>query len=220
MIFPLKYDCLRKNVFKNLEYKIIPIRFEDRLDIMNWRNEQMYHLRQVEALSEENQNNYFKTIISALFQQKKQIRIPIGVFDTGNDLLQKYKKFYFKLVLDVVSSCENKKLRHKKQNEMQATYFGKRTPSNGKIDWNWQKERIYNWVRAQSNPYPGAFTFFENKKIIIDQVKFSNIGFSAETENGIVLENDPNIIVKTPNGALQLTKLRTPIRLKVGCKLN
>ena len=83
MIFPLKYDCLRKNVFKNLEYKIVPIRYEDRLDIMSWRNEQMYHLRQAEALSEENQNNYFKTIVSSLFQQKNPNQILFSFLKDG-----------------------------------------------------------------------------------------------------------------------------------------
>ena len=111
-------------------------------------------------------------------------------------------------------------MQFKKQNEKFATYFGKRTPSDGKIEWDWQKERIRNWVRAQSTPYPGAFAFFENNKIIIDEVKFSEIGYNDEIDNGIVLANEPNIIVKTPNGPLELTKLRTPIKLSLGCKLN
>lgn len=150
----------------------------------------------------------------------EQIIIPIEISDTGNDILQNYKKYYFKLLLDVVSKCENNTLQFKKQNEKFATYFGKRTPSDGKIEWDWQKERIRNWVRAQSSPYPGAFAFFENNKIIIDEVKFSEIGYNDEIDNGIVLANEPNIIVKTPNGPLELTKLRTPIKLSIGCKLN
>lgn len=150
----------------------------------------------------------------------EQIIIPIEISDTGNDILQNYKKYYFKLLLDVVSKCENNTLQFKKQNEKFATYFGKRTPSDGKIEWDWQKERIRNWVRAQSTPYPGAFAFFENNKIIIDEVKFSEIGYNDEIDNGRVLANEPNIIVKTPNGPLELTKLRTPIKLSLGCKLN
>ena len=74
----------------------------------------------------------------------EQIIIPIDISDTGNDILQNYKKYYFKLVLDVVSKCENNTLQFKKQNEKFATYFGKRTPSDGKIEWDWQKERIKN----------------------------------------------------------------------------
>ncbi|PQJ77759.1 methionyl-tRNA formyltransferase [Polaribacter porphyrae] len=149
----------------------------------------------------------------------KQIVIPIDILDTGNDVLEKYKKYYFKLVLDVISNCENKKLLIIKQSEALATYFGKRTPSDGKIEWSWQRERIYNWVRAQCYPYPGAFAFYKKTKIIIDTVKFSEIGFNASMDNGIVLVNRPNIIVKTPNGALELTKLRTQIKLEVGNKL-
>lgn len=150
----------------------------------------------------------------------EQIIIPIDISDTGNDILKYYKKHYFKLLVDVVSKCENNTLQFKKQNEKFATYFGQRTPSDGKIEWGWQKERIKNWVRAQSNPYPGAFTFFENNKIIIDEVKFSEIGYYNEIDNGVVLANEPYIIVKTPNGPLELTKLRTPIKLSIGCKLN
>ena len=150
----------------------------------------------------------------------KQVTIPINISDTGNDILQKYKNYYFKLVLDVVTSCENNNLNLVKQNIDHATYFGKRTPLDGKIEWTWQRERIYNWVRAQSTPYPGTFTFFEGEKLIIDEVKFSEIGFNSELKNGTVLVNEPNIVIKTPNGALEITKLRTPIKLKVGSKLN
>ena len=43
---------------------------------------------------------------------------------------------------------------------------------------------------------------------------------NSELKNGTVLVNEPNIVIKTPNGALEITKLRTPIKLKVGSKLN
>ena len=46
----------------------------------------------------------------------EQIIIPIEISDTGNDILQNYKKYYFKLLLDVVSKCENNTLQFKKQN--------------------------------------------------------------------------------------------------------
>ena len=58
MIFPLEYKCLRTSVYENQEFKIIPIRFEDRLEIMKWRNEQMYHLRQATPVNKENQDTY------------------------------------------------------------------------------------------------------------------------------------------------------------------
>ena len=63
MKFPNKYSCLDKNEFSIGDYKIIPIRFEDRLDILKWRNEQIYHLRQDKILTKEVQDKYFREII-------------------------------------------------------------------------------------------------------------------------------------------------------------
>jgi RimJ/RimL family protein N-acetyltransferase len=73
--FPETYNCLSQQVFTNHTYSIIPIRFEDRLDIMKWRNEQMYHLRQASPLSIEGQTNYFNTTVSKLFDQIKPNQI-------------------------------------------------------------------------------------------------------------------------------------------------
>ena len=41
------YTCLDKQIYKDKEFYLVPIRNEDRYKIMQWRNEQMFHLRQV-----------------------------------------------------------------------------------------------------------------------------------------------------------------------------
>lgn len=62
-----EYKILGKQFFSKNEYSIIPIRFDDRIDIMNWRNDQIYHLRQSKALTIKDQDIYFKKIVSKLF---------------------------------------------------------------------------------------------------------------------------------------------------------
>jgi methionyl-tRNA formyltransferase len=37
------------------------------------------------------------------------------------------------------------------------SYFGGRRPEDGRIDWRWPAARIYNLIRAVTDPYPGAF---------------------------------------------------------------
>ena len=59
----------------------------------------------------------------------------------------------------------------------------------------------------------------KNQKIIIDAVEKSPIGFNCDMENGTVLATSPTIIVKTPNGALALTKLRELVEVEIGIKL-
>jgi len=64
------YKVLNNQKFSNREYSIIPIRYEDRMAILKWRNEQIYHLRQIKPLTTESQNKYFDETISDLFDQK------------------------------------------------------------------------------------------------------------------------------------------------------
>ena len=75
MIFPATYQCLAQHEFELGEHKIVPIRYNDRIKIMKWRNEQMYHLRQAEPLTIQSQENYFKNTISLLFTQEKPSQI-------------------------------------------------------------------------------------------------------------------------------------------------
>jgi hypothetical protein len=56
------YKALNKQEFKTDEYCLTPIRHEDRFLIMQWRNDQIYHLRQTELLTEETQTKYFSII--------------------------------------------------------------------------------------------------------------------------------------------------------------
>ena len=65
----INYKCIDQQTFSNGEYKLIPIRFEDRYDIMKWRNEQMYHLRQTTLLTIEQQDEYFSNVIAPLFDK-------------------------------------------------------------------------------------------------------------------------------------------------------
>lgn len=64
-----QYKILSKQVFTNEKYSIVPIRYEDRMDIMKWRNEQIYHLRQNKLLTIEDQDNYFNNKINRLFDK-------------------------------------------------------------------------------------------------------------------------------------------------------
>ena len=75
MNFPSKYSCLKKSEFKVKDYKIIPIRYKDRINIMNWRNEQLYHLRQINKLTYKSQEKYFKEIVANLFNSDKPNQI-------------------------------------------------------------------------------------------------------------------------------------------------
>lgn len=70
-----QYKILTQQVFVKSEYSIVPIRHGDRHLIRQWRNEQIYHLRQTKPLTKEDQNTYFETVVAALFDDPKPTQV-------------------------------------------------------------------------------------------------------------------------------------------------
>ncbi len=68
----MKYKSLgEQQEFQHNQFRLVPIRIQDRWDIMKWRNEQIYHLRQNKPLTPEDQDYYFNHIVSKLFDQEQ-----------------------------------------------------------------------------------------------------------------------------------------------------
>jgi RimJ/RimL family protein N-acetyltransferase len=66
----INYECLKKQTYTYDDYIVLPLRWEDKLDIMNWRNAQMDVLRQSKVLTIDDQLRYFEKVIAPLFTQK------------------------------------------------------------------------------------------------------------------------------------------------------
>ena len=66
------------------KYSIVPIRFEDRFSILKWRNEQMYHLRQEEIISKDQQEDYFNNVVKKLFDKEKPEQLLFSYLYKGN----------------------------------------------------------------------------------------------------------------------------------------
>ena len=77
------YKVLQNQTYENGSFSIVPIRFEDRMAIMKWRNEQLYHLRQQKPLTVEDQDNYFKNVISLLFEQEQPNQLLFSFLEDG-----------------------------------------------------------------------------------------------------------------------------------------
>jgi RimJ/RimL family protein N-acetyltransferase len=78
-----EYKVLNNQSFTDGSYSIVPLRFEDRMLIMQWRNEQLYHLRQQKPLTAEDQDNYFNTVVARLFDQEQPGQILFSYLENG-----------------------------------------------------------------------------------------------------------------------------------------
>ncbi|MEO8762216.1 MAG: GNAT family protein [Bacteroidia bacterium] len=82
------YKCLSTTIFSKDEYTLLPIRDEDKYAIMQWRNEQLDVLRQIEPLTKEKQEWYFENIVNKLFEEKKPSQLLFSFLE--NDVLIGY----------------------------------------------------------------------------------------------------------------------------------
>lgn len=84
------------------------------------------------------------------------------------------------------------------QDDSRASYFGRRTAADGLIDWQKSAREINNLIRAVTEPYPGAFTFLGERKVIIWRarvVKVNRVKSNDVRANG--MKQEPGAIIST-----------------------
>jgi len=65
------------------------------------------------------------------------------------------------------------------QDLSKVSYFGKRTPEDGRIDFSKTARQVFNLIRGVSKPFPGAFAEIDGKTVVFWRAKI------AEDANGI-----------------------------------
>lgn len=100
-----------------------------------------------------------------------QQKVSIDRTDTGLSLHAKLRDAAATLLRDTLPQLAQGKLAETAQDESQATYFGRRTAADGKLDWKQPAETLFNLVRAVTQPYPGAFCAVGEHKLIVWQAE-------------------------------------------------
>ena len=89
------------------------------------------------------------------------------------------------------------------------SFYPKRTPSDGQIDWSKSLIEIYNFIRALTKPYPGAFSYLNGNSIYIWKAQpFDTKIQYLDKEIGQVVEkfSSNDILIKTKTGILLVTE--------------
>jgi methionyl-tRNA formyltransferase len=96
-----------------------------------------------------------------------QSEIAIGPDDTIAHILERAEIASKKILLEYVPKIADGSAPRLVQDHSKATSYPKRTPQDGLIDWTWVPKQIKDFIRAQTAPYPGAFTIIGGKKVTI-----------------------------------------------------
>lgn len=131
-----------------------------------------------------------------------QKEVPISSIDNASSI---HDKLYCEassmlsfLLNDISENCQ---LQSYPQCEDKATYFKPRNPEDGKIDWDNDGISICNLVRGLVKPWPGAYFFIGDYKIIVWNSLFERK--YVEGVNGEIVYSNNNILhIKVKNGLL------------------
>lgn len=97
------------------------------------------------------------------YQEELEIQDDEYIEDVLSKLDERVCSFFDSSFLDIL----NGEISPKAQDTHEISYGAKRTKEDGRIDWALPAEKIKNFIRAQSRPYPGAFTLYNDMKITI-----------------------------------------------------
>ena len=138
--------------------------------------------------------------------------ISIGEDDTCASLYEKVSMSEVEVIMDNIEDL----LTGKQAGKPQITIHEKskrRFPDDGLIQWNKGAYDLYNFIRALTHPYPGAFTFFRNKKLYFWRAEYKNenkvLERSSKNVPGAVLDiSSEGITIETIQGLLVLKELQ------------
>ena len=95
----------------------------------------------------------------------------------------------------------------RKMDISKGSYFGRRKPEDGRIDWGWPARRIFNLVRAVTHPYPGAFCLVDGQKLMVWEAKIG-------AEHG-TLGAPGQVVREAADGALEVAAGEGSVIVKV-----
>lgn len=96
-----------------------------------------------------------------------QRRVPIEAEDTALDLFGKITVAGRELLRETLPLIKGGTAPRIPQDHSRASTFGRRHPEDGRIVWEQPARAIYNLIRAVTHPFPGAFTFYEGRKLYL-----------------------------------------------------
>ncbi|MCI2227550.1 hypothetical protein MC378_00095 [Polaribacter sp. MSW13] len=108
------------------------------------------------------------------------------------------------------------------QNHSLASWYGKRGPEDGWLNWGDSAKNLNRLIKASSKPHPGAYTYFNDSKVVIWKSQIENsIAIKGVVGRVLLINEDKGYLIQCGDGLLWLYDLEFEFdnTLKVGDKL-
>ncbi|PTV93029.1 methionyl-tRNA formyltransferase [Halanaerobium saccharolyticum] len=145
-----------------------------------------------------------------------QEEIEITKDDYISDVLEMVKEKYPLMINKAINLIEKGNYETVKQNKEEGSYYGKRNPEDGLINWENSAEKIFNLIRAVSHPYPGAFTYLDESKILIWKAQVIKAENKSHKTGKVIEFRDNSFLVQCGSNQLLITDFKSETKLKTG----
>lgn len=124
------------------------------------------------------------------------------------EIIREQSRLYAVMLEKIIILSVQGNLKAEPQNHDNATYSIWRNVEDCHIDWSKSSTYLHRFIRAVSSPYPGAYTYMDNEKIIITQAQKLAYDYNfAIRDNGKIWSIDNgNPIVICGSGLLKIEK--------------
>ena len=143
-----------------------------------------------------------------------QRSLPIGPTSTGTELVLAGLDIIPEVVNEALTALESGTAEWRPQDKSERTYFHKRSERDGLMQWQWDAVDLERFVRALSEPYPRAFTYYRGEKVEILESTLSEARYGG-TPGRVVVVEGAGVVVCGPdahrgnNRGLRITRVRT-----------
>ncbi|MEV6037769.1 methionyl-tRNA formyltransferase [Nonomuraea sp. NPDC052116] len=124
-----------------------------------------------------------------------QRAVPVGPADTAADLFHRTVDLIGPIVAEALDLIASGRTEWTPQDRTKASFFHKRSIEDSNIDWNWPAEDIERLVRAQSDPYPNAFTHYRGERVRVLKASVSQGVYGGTPGRVFIREGDGIVIV-------------------------
>ncbi|WP_406151240.1 methionyl-tRNA formyltransferase [Streptomyces sp. NBC_01012] len=144
-----------------------------------------------------------------------QRAVEVGPTDTATDLFHKTVDLIAPVTTEALDLIASGRTDFTRQDRSQATFFHKRAAEDIRVDWNWPAEDLGRLVRAQSAPYPSAFTYHKGRRLEIVTAVVSEGRYGGTPGRIFYREGEGVVIVAGAdartgrNHGLAITRVRT-----------
>ena len=140
----------------------------------------------------------------------------INPFDTIRTLQYKNIIASKRMIRELLESYREGNISINRNSKDIDSWYRKRSPDDGEIDFRNRTRDIYNLIRAVTRPFPGAFAFCKGQRVTIwDAVPFDQIlDFSDYCPGQIIGKFDGKPIIRTVDGSLLVRDYECDIELQ------